>query len=121
MSATQVGNYLSFVRDVGTKKAQKVKRYYSPAVKKLVRSLREARETHSQIVREVAGRFFERFDKDYNIWLNSVKIVANLDCLISLAKAAVSFGGTSCRPTFVESERSMLDFQDLRHPCMVSR
>jgi DNA mismatch repair protein MSH6 len=101
--------------------AQKVKRYYSPAVKKLVRSLREAQETHSQIVKEVAGRFFQRFDRDYHNWLSAVKIVANLDCLISLAKASVSLGGTSCRPSFVQSERSVLDFQDLRHPCMVSR
>lgn len=95
-----------------------VKRYYSPEVKTLVRRLQEAQETHSQIVKEVAGRLFARFDKDYKDWLAVVKIVAQLDCLISLAKASAALGNPSCRPTFVESERGVLDFQELRHPCM---
>ncbi|PUU72967.1 muts domain V-domain-containing protein [Tuber borchii] len=99
---------------------QKVKRFYSPEVKKLVRSLQEAQETHSQIVKEVAGRFYKRFDKDYQTWLGAVKIVASLDCLISLARSSASLGETSCRPTFVEGERSVLDFIELRHPCMAS-
>ncbi|KAG0643024.1 muts domain V-domain-containing protein [Tuber brumale] len=99
---------------------QKVKRFYSPEIKKLVRSLQEAQETHSQIVKEVAGRFYERFDRDYQTWLGAVKIVANLDCLVSLARSSTSLGETTCRPTFVEGERSVLDFMGLRHPCMVS-
>jgi DNA mismatch repair protein MSH6 len=97
----------------------KVKRFYSPEVRKLVRSLDEARETHSQIVKQVAGRFYQRFDQDYSSWLLAVQIIANLDCLIGLAKASESLG-ESCRPTFVEDERTVLDFEELRHPCMVS-
>lgn len=99
---------------------QKVKRFYSPEVRKLVRTLREAQETHSQIVKEVAGRFFARFDGEYAKWLNAVKIVANLDCLMSLAKASAALGDISCRPTFVDSTRSVLDFEELRHPTMLS-
>lgn len=100
---------------------QKVKRFYSPEVRKLVRSLREAQETHSQIVKEVTSRFFARFDSNYTEWLSAVKVVANLDCLISLAKASATLGDTSCRPTFVDSKRSILDFEELRHPTMLSR
>lgn len=99
---------------------QKVKRFYSPEVRKLVRTLQEAQETHGQIVKEVAGHFFARFDGDYGKWLNVVKIVANLDCLISLAKSSAALGDTSCRPTFVDSTRSVLDFEELRHPTMIS-
>ncbi|KAL9120540.1 MAG: hypothetical protein Q9187_002906 [Circinaria calcarea] len=44
---------------------QKVKRYYGPELRGLVRSLQEAQETHGQIVKEIAGRFFARFDNDY--------------------------------------------------------
>ncbi|KAL7268971.1 DNA mismatch repair protein msh6 [Rhizina undulata] len=99
---------------------QKVKRFYSPEVRKLVRSLQEAHETHSQIVKEVAGRFFNRFDEDYTKWLAAVKVVANLDCLISLARASAGLGDMSCRPQFVNSERSVLNFKELRHPCMLS-
>ncbi|KAL9110568.1 MAG: hypothetical protein Q9227_004926 [Pyrenula ochraceoflavens] len=98
---------------------QAVKRYYFPELRGLVRKLQEAQETHSQIVKEVASRFYARFDENYEIWLASARIIAQLDCLISLAKASNSLGEPSCRPNFVTSERSVLDLQDLRHPCLV--
>jgi DNA mismatch repair protein MSH6 len=98
----------------------KVKRFYSPEVRKLVRSLQEAQETHSQIVKEVAGRFYARFDKEYPSWLLAVQVIANLDCLIGLAKASASLGYNSCRPTFVDDERTVLEFEELRHPCMTA-
>ncbi|KAL6716616.1 DNA mismatch repair protein msh6 [Lecanora helva] len=98
---------------------QKVKRYYSPELRSLVRQYQEAQETHSQIVKEVAGRFYQAFDKDYETWLAAVKIISHLDCLISLARASSAIGEPSCRPEFVDDERSVLEFQDLRHPCML--
>jgi DNA mismatch repair protein MSH6 len=98
---------------------QKCKRYYNPELRGLVRRLQEAQETHGQIVKEVAARFFARFDQDYPIWLAAVRIVAQLDCLISLAKASSSLGEPCCRPTFVEDSASVLEFEDLRHPCML--
>ena len=98
---------------------QKVKRYYSPELRSLVRKLQEAQETHGQIVKEVAGRFFARFDNDYTTWLAAVRIISQLDCLISLAKASAALGEPSCRPVFVDDERSVLEFEELRHPCML--
>ena len=98
---------------------QKVKRYYSPELRGLVRQLQEAQETHGQIVKEVAGRFFVRFDEDYVTWLAAVKIISQLDCLISLAKASSALGEPSCRPTFVDDDRSVVELEDLRHPCML--
>ena len=102
---------------------QKVKRYYSPELRTLVRRLQEAQETHGQIVKEVSGRFFARFDEDYATWLAAVRIVAHLDCLISLSKASLSLGEPSCRPEFLDpkdmGDRSVLDFADLRHPCLL--
>jgi DNA mismatch repair protein MSH6 len=98
----------------------KVTRYYSPELRKLVRALQEAQETHGQIVREVATRFCQRFDEDYAIWLAAVKIIAQLDCLISLAKASASLGEPSCRPVFSESGRTVVELEDLRHPCMLN-
>jgi DNA mismatch repair protein MSH6 len=98
---------------------QKVKRYYSPELRSLVRQLQEAQETHGQIVKEVAGRFYARFDKHYSVWLAAVKIIAQLDCLIGLAKASSSIGEPSCRPEFFEGERSVIEFEELRHPCML--
>lgn len=98
---------------------QKVKRYYSPELRSLVRRLQEAQETHGQIVKDVAARFFARFDEEYTTWLAAVKIIAQLDCLISLAKASSALGEPSCRPEFVDDERTVVEFEDLRHPCML--
>jgi len=98
----------------------KVKRYYSPELRKLVRAFQEAQETHAQIIKDVARRFYARFDEDYPTWLAAVKIIAQLDCLISLAKASASLGEPSCRPVFVNDKRTVLEFTDLRHPCMLT-
>lgn len=99
---------------------KQVKRWYSPELENLVQDLKEAQEMHGQVVKDLAGRFFARFDGDYSTWLAAVKIVAQLDCLISLAKASIAMGVPSCRPEFVEddNERSVLQFQELRHPCI---
>ena len=105
----------------------KVKRYYFPELRRLVRDLQEARETHTQIIRDVAGRFYARFDEDYADWLAAVRIIAQLDCLISLARASASLGAPSCRPEFVHDDdhedptsRGVLDFRELRHPTMLT-
>ncbi|EEU38173.1 uncharacterized protein NECHADRAFT_48223 [Fusarium vanettenii 77-13-4] len=97
-----------------------VKRYYFPQLSQLVRELQEAEETHSQLVRDVASRFFKKFDVDYETWLQAIKIISQLDCLVSLAKASASLGHPSCRPQLVDQERSTVDFQELRHPCMMN-
>ncbi|OTA57403.1 DNA mismatch repair protein Msh6 [Hypoxylon sp. EC38] len=97
-----------------------VKRYYFKELTDLVRQLQEAEETHSQLVREVALRLFQRFDVDYEIWLQAIRTTSQLDCLLSLAKASSSLGEPSCRPIFVDEERSVVEFEELRHPCMLN-
>jgi DNA mismatch repair protein MSH6 len=97
-----------------------VNRYYSPKLKAMVRELQEAEEIHAQVVKGVAGRLYGRFDKDYSDWLAAVKIIAQLDCLISLARASATLGSPACRPIFSDSERTVLEFSELRHPCMLA-
>ncbi|OJI98154.1 hypothetical protein ASPVEDRAFT_37593 [Aspergillus versicolor CBS 583.65] len=99
---------------------KQVKRYYFPELRTAIRKLQETQETHSQIVKEVSKRFYERFDEHYATWLSAVRVVSQLDCLISLAKASSSLGEPSCRPIFVDEERSVLEFEELRHPCLLS-
>ena len=98
---------------------QAKKRYYFPELRTLVRQLQESQETHAQIVKEVTGRFYERFAEHYQIWLAATRVIAQLDCLISLAKASQSLGEPSCRPEFIAEERSVVEFVDLRHPCVI--
>ncbi|APA06987.1 hypothetical protein SS1G_04335 [Sclerotinia sclerotiorum 1980 UF-70] len=95
------------------------KRYYFPELTNIIRDLQETQETHGQIVKQVASRFYARFDEDYEIWLQAVKTVAQLDCLFSLAAASSALGTPSCRPKFVDSERSVVEFEELRHPCIL--
>ena len=96
-----------------------LKRYYFPELKALIRELQEAQETHGQIVKATSSRFFARFDQHYETWLAAVKVIAHLDCLISLAKASSALGEPCCRPVFVEDERSVVEFEELRHPCIL--
>lgn len=97
-----------------------VKRYYFKELTALVRRLQEAEETHSQLIRDVALRLFKRFDVDYDSWIQAIRIVAQLDCLVSLARSSSSMGEPSCRPVFIDEERSVVEFEELRHPCMIS-
>jgi DNA mismatch repair protein MSH6 len=96
-----------------------VKRYYFGELSDLVRNLQEEQETHGQVVKQVTGRFLARFDEEHNTWLAAIKVIAQLDCLISLASASAALGQPCCRPTFVDSERSVIEFEELRHPCVL--
>lgn len=95
-----------------------VKRYYFTELTDLVRELQEAEETHSQLLKDIASKFFKRFDIDYETWIQAIRIAAQLDCLVGLARASSSLGFPSCRPTFLDQEKSVLEFGELRHPCM---
>ncbi|KAJ2894245.1 uncharacterized protein MKZ38_007806 [Zalerion maritima] len=97
-----------------------VKRYYFTKLTDLVRELQEAEETHGQLLKEIRLRFFKRFDEDYEKWIQAIRCMAQLDCLVGLAKASSSLGAPSCRPEFVDEEESTMEFEALRHPCMES-
>ncbi|KAK6860821.1 hypothetical protein PG995_004457 [Apiospora arundinis] len=97
-----------------------LKRYYFKELTSIVRELQEAEETHSQLLKEVATRLFQKFDVDNATWLAAIRIVSQLDCLVSLAKSSASLGEPSCRPQFVDEERSVVEFEELRHPCMLN-
>ncbi|KAK9467760.1 muts domain V-domain-containing protein [Lipomyces arxii] len=99
---------------------QKTKRFWSPEVRALAREILEARETHKTIVGEMQGRLYARFDQHYKDWMKAVQLIANMDCVLSLARTSVSLGYPSCRPVFIEDERSVLKFDELRHPCYMN-
>ncbi|CAG8546606.1 8518_t:CDS:10 [Diversispora eburnea] len=101
-------------------RTQKVNRYWNPTLQKLVRDLQEALEVESNVSKSLNGRFYEKFDAHYHEWLLTVKIIAELDCLLSLANSSSSLGEPCCRPQFVRQDPSILEFEELRHPCVVS-
>lgn len=95
----------------------KVARYYSPEVRQLVRKLQEARETHKLVSLGVQGRLYSRFSENYRLWLALTKTIAHFDCLLSLARTSANMA-VRCRPEFVETDRPVIEFTELRHPCM---
>ncbi|GMM35460.1 mismatch repair ATPase [Saccharomycopsis crataegensis] len=97
----------------------KNKRYWSPEVKEIVQELMEARERHKSIVENLKSKLYARFDKNYLLWMNTVKAIANVDSIISLALTSESLGQPSCRPSFIDSTRGQVNFEELRHPCFV--
>lgn len=97
----------------------KVKRFWSPEVKKLVRELMEQKETHKIVCENLKSRMYGRFDVNYKTWVSVIKAVGNIDCLIALTKTSETMGYPSCRPKFVTRGCGQLKFTDLRHPCFV--
>lgn len=89
-----------------------------PSLQQTIRTLKEARENRTTAIKEFKGRLYEEFDTDRGVWLRAVRVLAELDCLFSLAKASVAIGEPSCRPEFVEADAAFIEFKDLRHPTL---
>ncbi|KAG9309590.1 DNA mismatch repair protein Msh6 [Chiua virens] len=94
------------------------KRWVVPSLQPTVRTLKEARENRTTAIKDFKGRLYEEFDTDRGVWLRAVRILAELDCLLSLAKASVAIGEPSCRPEFVEGDAAFIEFKGLRHPAL---
>lgn len=91
-------------------------RYAVPEFAVLIRKLKEAKENEKTAIKGFTARLYAIFDADRDVWLRAIRVTAELDCLISLAKASDAIGTPACRPTFVESDEAFLDFKELRHP-----
>ena len=94
------------------------KRYYTPKGKDLVRELKEARETRLAAVRAFQDEIYVQFRAEYATFARAVRIVAQLDGLLSLAKSSDALGAPACRPELVKSDTAHFAFTQLRHPCM---
>ncbi|CAG8558122.1 14662_t:CDS:10 [Funneliformis caledonium] len=101
-------------------RTQKVNRYWNSTLQKLVRDLQEALETKSNTLKTLQGRFYEKFDVHYQEWLSAIRIIAEIDCLLSLSTSSKALGEPSCRPQFVQDGPNVLEFEELRHPCVTA-
>lgn len=93
-------------------------RWYSPKVRDLVQDIKEARETRLAALKQFHQSLFTSFSEKSDVFLQAVKTVAEVDCLLSLAKASYAIGEPSCRPELVDNETALLEFEELRHPCI---
>ncbi|KAF8342825.1 uncharacterized protein EI90DRAFT_2902817 [Cantharellus anzutake] len=90
-------------------------RWIIPELVPMIRQLKEARETRKSVISDFKLRLYAAFDDERTVWLQAVKVMAELDCLFSLAKSSSSMGQPSCRTEFVESDHAFLEFEELRH------
>ncbi|CAK9436232.1 uncharacterized protein LODBEIA_P07900 [Lodderomyces beijingensis] len=97
----------------------KVKRYWSPEVKRLARKLMEQKETHKSVCDTLKLRMYDKFNVHHKTWMDAITSIANIDCILALTKVSETIGYPSCRPEFIESDRGVVDFKELRHPCFV--
>ena len=74
-------------------KTQSVSRYYNNTIQNLVKEMQEAKELRDEALRTVKRRMFQKFDENYQDWLNIIKRLADLDCLMSLSSVSKYLGG----------------------------
>ncbi|KAH7886999.1 muts domain V-domain-containing protein [Phlebopus sp. FC_14] len=106
-----------WVKSGATKAAN---RWVVPSLQPMIRSLKEARENRNTAIKEFKGRLFAEFDVDRGVWLRAVRVLAELDCLFSLAKSSIAIGEPSCRPEFVDGDAAFVEFEELRHPTLAN-
>lgn len=97
----------------------KVKRYWSPIVKDIVKEYMITKELHSILCGQLQQKIYAKFDLHYDYCLKIVKAVGEIDCLLSLARGSESMGFPLCRPEIIEKETASLEFKQLRHPCFI--
>ena len=95
-----------------------VARWLVPSLQPTIRSLKEARENRATAIKKFKFRLFEEFDADRAVWLRAIRVLAELDCLFSLAKSSTAIGEPACRPEFVEGDAALIEFEDLRHAAL---
>ncbi len=101
-------------------KTQAVSRYYNETIRALVKEMQEAKEMRDEALRSVKRRMFQKFDENYQEWLIMIKCVADLDCLMSLSSVSNYLGDMSCRPEIiVDPTASVLEAEELKHPCVM--
>lgn len=100
---------------------QAANRWLVPSLQGTIRRLKEARENRNTAIRNFKFRLFDEFDADRGLWLRAIRVLAELDCLFSLAKSSAALGDPVCRPEFVEGDAAFIEFKNLRHPALCTR
>jgi DNA mismatch repair protein MSH6 len=65
------------------------------------------------VLNDIQRRVYVKFDEYYDLWIQAVKVIAELDCLLGLATCATTLGEPCCRPEFVEDGPPRLELEEL--------
>jgi len=98
-----------------------VKRFWTKESKKLCKDITEAEAHKDELSKNLSRNLFGRFSEYYRDFAGAVQVIAELDCLLSLA--SVSQNHLACqRPEFVSMDdtggHAMLELRQAYHPCL---
>ncbi len=102
-------------------KTKSVNRYWTPAIKNLVRQFQEAEVKRAMSLQTIYSEVLKRFCEHNNTWKTIISVIAEIDCFVSLSKFSLSLSEPKCRPLLsnrLENQASSIEFEDLRHPCI---
>ncbi|PVU87242.1 hypothetical protein BB561_006417 [Smittium simulii] len=99
-------------------------RYYSPELVVKLREQSELLEHMNAVLRDYRLVIYQKWAGHYRQWMEVVSLIAEFDCLISLAVASEQMGAERARPEFIsDGERNnkggYIEFKSLKHPCLV--
>eukprot|EP01080_Neovahlkampfia_damariscottae_P007739 gene7739-12209_t len=107
----EIPNYFQSISSL-----KNVNRYTTPELEKLVDERLRHQDLKIKILREITKNIFEKFINFNQIYLNQIKLLSELDCLISLTKISKHF--ESCIPNFYSSLESpnFIELKSNIHP-----
>ena len=94
------------------------KRFWTAELRELAGEHLEAKAAEEAALAAAAKQLFARFSAQYAIWRNAVSCAAELDCLLSLARASSAAG--MCRPAFVAEAEPFLHIKQGVNLCVQS-
>jgi DNA mismatch repair ATPase MutS len=98
-----------------------VKRYWTAESKRLAGELTKLELEQEAMDKDTSRRVFAGFAEDYQVWSGTVDVLAELDCLLSLAQVSANHVGC-VRPKFVSYEaagrKSFIDLKQAVHPAL---
>ncbi|CAO3601033.1 unnamed protein product [Absidia cylindrospora] len=103
-----------------TSSTSKVTRYWPPVLQALIPKYKEQLEIKNAYTKEFTNVVYGKFDAHYKMWMTAVQQLAHLDALLGLSEGSTKIGEPACRPEFTDQETSVLEFEELRHPCVIA-
>eukprot|EP00347_Sterkiella_histriomuscorum_P016833 403351679 len=97
-------------------------RFQTPQLKEMIEELEELEEELKEAIIPFVYALFQRFYDNRSYWDQAVMVMAELDCLTSLAIAS-QHQAPMCRPQFLKYEgryrkKAYLELRQMRHPCI---
>jgi len=92
-------------------------RYTTPEIQKIAKELEIEDENRKDILKNVFKDFLKEFDGYSKDWMQVIKCLSMLDCLVSLSKSS-RLESTTCKAQFINSTDPFLDIKKMVNPCI---